>query len=103
MLRSISGLSRIKTSQKAKVRSRPRSSKNNYYLDLYVLNLERSRLLKEITAAENRKNGLETDLKFIENQIKGIEDAVLAGARPAPKAGREALKRKNLRKVVMEY
>ncbi|MBI5809775.1 MAG: hypothetical protein HZB21_01080 [Deltaproteobacteria bacterium] len=101
MLRSINGPSGIKTSLKAKVRSRPISSKNNHYLDLYVLNLERSRLLKEITAAENRKNGLEADLRVMESRIKGIEDAVLRA--PAAKACRDALKRKNLRKVVMEY
>ncbi len=101
MLRGISGLSMIRTSQKAKVRSRPRSSKDNYYLDLYVLNLERSRFLKEIAAAENRKSGMKADLKLLESKIKGIEETVLRA--PAAKACPDSLKRKNLKKVVLEY
>jgi hypothetical protein len=99
-LRNVPGLSRIRTSQKAKVRSIARFSKDNYYRDLYVLNLERSRLLKEVAAAEKRKNGMEADLRFIESRIKGIEEA--ARALPA-KARTDPLKRKGLKKLVMEY
>ncbi|MDO9580061.1 MAG: hypothetical protein Q7J06_05775, partial [Bacteroidales bacterium] len=68
MEQDIQGITSIKTSQKSKIRSMPRS-KGSEYLDLFLLGRNKARLEKEKTNVVKRKDQVEDDIRTIEEEI----------------------------------
>lgn len=69
------GLSRINTSQRAKLRSRPKL-KGTGYLDLYILTREKARLCQERLILEEKMRQQAAALDEVERQIRmAREDA----------------------------
>jgi hypothetical protein len=100
MHRSLSELPRIRTAQSAKLRSRTRSSKDNHYLDLFVLNMERTRLNHEIMSAEKRLTDLKTGLMLLDKEISRTECSLKIGSgRGEASSGR----RKQIKTMVIDY
>lgn len=72
---SLPGLHKIRTMLSAKKRSIPRVQ-SSAYLDLYMLNKEKERLLKESERAGMRDTGIKKRLEEIElemNRLQGVE------------------------------
>lgn len=92
MGRNIGNLSNIKTTQKAKLRSRPKVGDSNY-LDLYILDKEKARLEQEKSVVDKRKEQIEVNLKDIHCQIETLE-------KTAPQGGRQSKSKKPLKKAV---
>ncbi|MCR4288540.1 MAG: hypothetical protein NUW09_11085 [Deltaproteobacteria bacterium] len=98
---SISGLPRALTSQKAKVRSRPRNSKENYFLDLYVINMEKARIEQELGLTLTRKKNLEADLAVLKKEIEKIEGTI---SKLSPGSGSDIQPGGcGVKKMVMDY
>ncbi len=100
MQRSLSDLPRIRTAQSAKLRSRPKSSKDNHYLDLFVLNMERTRLKNEIRSAEKRLTDLKTGLMLLDKEFSRTECSLEIGSGSGEASyGR----RKKIKTMVIDY
>jgi len=72
----VRGVTSIKTGQKAKIRSMPRS-KGSEHLDLFLLGKNRTRLEKEKSNVDKRMTQIREDLEIIDNEISELEDEVL--------------------------
>jgi len=71
---SLKGIHGVGTMQSRKKRSIPRVQSSTY-LDLYMLNKEKERLLKEDKKLSMRKDGIRKRLEEIENEISKIQEA----------------------------
>ena len=75
---SLSGLHKLRTMFSAKKRSIPRVQSSTY-LDLYMMNKEKERLLKESERVGMRDTGIKKRLEEIElemNRLQGAETSV---------------------------
>jgi len=79
---SLKGIHGAGTTQSRKKRSIPRVQ-NSTYLDLYMLDKEKERLLKEDRKLSMRKDGIRKRLEEIELEMSRIQEAEVA-----PKAGK---------------
>lgn len=95
MQQKMSGLSDIKTSQKARVHGTPKSAEASY-LDLYILSKERDRLEQEKSVVDKRKEQLEANLEDLKQQIETLKKVVPQEGRQI--GGREAIKKEVAKK-----
>lgn len=104
MTRNISGLSAIKTGQKAKIRSMPGKSGNSY-LSLYVMSKEKERLEQERLTVEKRKGNLEADLKDLNKVIEKMKKAAPMEDAEAQRGGQRmcAAMGGRLKTLIMDY
>ncbi|MBI5643516.1 MAG: hypothetical protein HY954_08590 [Deltaproteobacteria bacterium] len=106
MSRNVAGLSEIKTGQKSKIRSMPGVTANGY-LDLYVINLEKGRLEKELGAVIKRKVKLESEIKSLEKEMAKLRKKLPSkkqAPRQAPNGPEAAPIIKNpLKTMIMDY
>lgn len=75
MRQTVGGLNEINTSQKAKIRSMPKSPGRDY-LDLYLMTLEKDRLEQEKIQTEKRKSRVDTDLERISHKMGELKKAI---------------------------
>ena len=77
---SLSGLHKLRTMVSAKKRSIPRVQSSTY-LDLYMMNKEKERLLKESERAGMRDTGIKKRLEEIDLEMNRLQEAdpVLSG------------------------
>jgi len=104
MEQDIPGLTSIKTSQKSKVRSMPRS-KGSEYLDLFLLEKNKARLEKEKKNVEKRKAQVEEDIKSIDQEKLELESMV-AGEERKETAGfqyKKMVPKKPMKLMKIEY
>ncbi len=73
-MKNRSGLLDISTPQKARLRSIPKTHRSSY-LDLYMLEMDREKVEKELALLEKRKESNERRLGEIERQIKLLESS----------------------------
>ena len=79
---SLPGLHKLRTMVSAKKRSIPRVQSSTY-LDLYMMNKEKERLLKESERAGMRDAGIKKRLEEIDlemNRLQGVETPVKSSA-----------------------
>lgn len=95
MRQKLGGLSDIKTPQKTKVRSMPRTGGLNY-LDLYMLTKEKDRLEQEKYIVEKRKKNVEENLESITEQLS--EAGVPETNPDKSRKGKETVEKKRPRK-----
>lgn len=104
MGRRIGGLSDIKTSQRAKIHSKPRA-KGSEYLELYMLSKEEERLENYNLVLDNTKNQSETNLKEVRREIRQLENRVSLKDRLGE--DKEEMKKrtpaKPLKTIVLDY
>lgn len=75
MEQEIRGITSIKTSQKAKIRSMPRA-KGSEHLDLFILQKNKTRLEKEKTNVDKRMTLIAEGLESIDDEISELEGLV---------------------------
>ena len=104
MEQDIPGLTSIKTSQKAKVRSM-RRAKGAEYLELFLLGKNKTRLEKEKINIEKRKAKVEEDIKSIDQEKSELESMV-AGEERKETAGfqyKKMVPKKPMKLMKIEY
>lgn len=74
---SLKGIHGAGTMQSRKKRSIPRVQSSTY-LDLYMLDKEKERLMKEDSKLSMRKNGIRKRLEEIEHEISKIQEVEVA-------------------------
>jgi hypothetical protein len=82
---SLPGLHKLRTMFSAKKRSIPRVQSSTY-LDLYMMNKEKERLLKESERVGMRDTGIKKRLEEIEmemNRLQGVETPVKSSGSPS--------------------
>lgn len=82
---SLPGLHKLRTMVSAKKRSIPRVQSSTF-LDLYMMNKEKERLLKESERAGMRDTGIKKRLEEIDlemNRLQGAETPVKSGGSPS--------------------
>lgn len=82
---SLPGLHKLRTMFSAKKRSIPRVQ-SSAYLDLYMLNKEKERLLKESERVGMRDAGIKKRLEEIDletNRLQGVETPVKSNGKPS--------------------
>ena len=82
---SLPGLHKLRTMFSAKKRSIPRVQ-SSAYLDLYMLNKEKERLLKESERVGMRDTGIKKRLEEIDlevNRLQGVETPVKSSVSPS--------------------
>ena len=82
---SLPGLHKLRTMFSAKKRSIPRVQSSTY-LDLYMLNKEKERLLKESERVGMRDTGIKKRLEEIDletNRLQGVEAPVKSSGNPS--------------------
>lgn len=94
----IAGMSNIKTIRKTKIRSMPKTFKDDLHLDIYIMSKQRMMMEQEMMAINKRKITLEADLKALNKKIKRAERMI---ARRENSRKRTA--EKNLKTMVMGY
>ncbi|MDO9514523.1 MAG: hypothetical protein Q7J01_00285 [Syntrophales bacterium] len=104
MEQDIQGITSIKTSQKSKIRSMPRT-KGSEYLDLFLLGKNKARLEKEKTNVVKRKDQVEDDIRTIEEEISELEGAVAGGEQrePAKTQYKKMVPKKPLKVMKLDY
>ncbi|MDD5094845.1 MAG: hypothetical protein PHV74_10770 [Dehalococcoidia bacterium] len=74
------GATRVKSARGGKLLSAPRT-KNTSYLDLFSLQIERSRLNQEAVNLNKRRGQIEGKLAIIQKRLEEIREAMLLSAR----------------------
>jgi predicted nucleic acid-binding Zn-ribbon protein len=97
----IKGLRETRTMQGSKKRSMPRV-KRSAYLDLFILGKEESRLEKEMSVIEKRKESLQKKLGEIAVELKKLEEAKNREKRAAPGES-DPQRPKDWKKMAMTY
>lgn len=92
MPRDIGGLENIKTSQKAKIRCKPKVE-GQEYLDLYMLGKEKERLGRYMRTVTKAKETTQVSLEEVEEEIKELEKTV-----PLPEEDKQTKLKKRTRK-----
>lgn len=105
MNRNVSGLSRIKTSLNTMVRSKTRASKENLFLDLFVMKMKKNRIMHEVHIQEKKLKSLDTDLNILNDEIAKVEGLV---SRETPKPlikemQKGHVKGKTMKKIILNY
>lgn len=96
---SLPGLHNLRTMLSAKKRSIPRVQSSTY-LDLYMLNKEKERLLKESERLGMRDIGIKKRLEEIDleaNRLQGVETPVKSSGNPRS-SGRDYTQRNGVKK-----
>lgn len=105
MNRNVSGLSRIKTSLNTMGRSKTRASKENLFLDLFVMKMKKNRLMHEVRIQEKKLKGLDADLKVLNGEIERVEGMV-SRETPEPlkkETQKGHVKGKAVKKIILNY
>lgn len=108
MNRYVSGLSKIKTSLNTMGRSKSRASKENLFLDLFVLKMKKNRLMHEIHIQEKKLKSLATDLNVLNGEIAKVEGMV---SQDRPKPLKKEMQKGNvkgrtirtMKKIILNY
>lgn len=105
MNRNVSGLSRIKTSLNTMGRSKTRASKENLFLDLFVMKMKKNRLMQEVRIHEKKLKSLDTDLKVLNDEIAKVEGIV---SRETPKPLKKEMQKghvkgRTMKKMILNY
>lgn len=105
MNRNVSGLSRIKTSLNTMGRSKTRASKENLFLDLFVMKMKKNRLMHEVRIQEKKLKTLDADLKVLNGEIAKVEDML---SRETPKPLKKEMqegyvKGRTMKKIILNY
>lgn len=77
MNRKMRDYTEIKSSLKSKIRSRPKVVSAGRYLDLYILNQEKTRLEHELCSVTGRMKNLESTLRDHQKSIDETEKELL--------------------------
>ena len=104
MEQDIPGLTSIKTSQRAKVRSMPRG-KGAEYLELFLLGKNKTRLEKEKINIEKRKVQVGENLKAVDQEISELEGEVSGKNRKetAAQQYKKMVPKKPMKMMKIEY
>lgn len=105
MNRSVSGLSKIKTSLNTMGRSKPKTSKDSLFLDLFVMNMKKNRLMNEVHVQEKKLKNLDVYLKVLNGEIAKVEGMV---SRETPKPLKKEMQKghvkgKTMKKIILNY
>ena len=105
MNRNVSGLSRIKTSLNTMGHSKTRASKENLFLDLFVMKMKKNRIMHEVHIQEKKLKSLETDLNILNDEIAKVEGLV---SRETPKPLKKEMQKghvkgKTMKKIILNY
>ena len=77
MNRKMRDLPEIKSSLKSKIRSRPKVVSAGRYLDLYIMNQEKTRLEQELRSVTGRMRNLESALRDHQKSIADLEKELM--------------------------
>lgn len=77
MNRKMRDYTEVKSSLKSKIRSRPKVVSAGRYLDLYILNQEKTRLEQELRSVTGRMKNLESILRDHQKSITDLEKELL--------------------------
>ncbi len=77
MNRKMRDYTEIKSSLKSKVRSRPKVVSAGRYLDLYIMNQEKTRLEQELRSVTGRMKNLESTLREHQKSIADLEKELM--------------------------
>ena len=105
MNRNVSGLSKIKTSLNTMGRSKTRASKENLFLDLFVMKMKKNRLMQEVRIHEKKLKSLDTDLNVLNGEIAKVEGMVSSEtSKPLKKEMQKGhVKGKAMKKIILNY
>jgi hypothetical protein len=86
-------------------RSKPRASKENLFLDMFVMKMKKNRLMNEVRIHEKKLKSLETALKVLNGEIAKVEGMV---SRETPKPLKKEMQKghvkgKTMKKIILNY
>lgn len=107
-----SGLSDVKTAQKARMRSRPRAA-GSRLLELYLLTKEKNRLEQHKVVIDKKNRDVENEVKDVEEEMGKVADGAslyeltheseLSGREEKPGEKPEAKDRADVKKMTLDY
>lgn len=105
MNRNVSGLSRIKTSLNTMGHSKTRASKENLFLDLFVMKMKKNRLMHEVHIQEKKLKNLDAYLKVLNGEIAKVEGMVSHETlKPLKKEMQKGhVKGRTMKKIILNY